>query len=435
MFRPTGFADLAGKRVGIFGYGVEGLAAAKRLAATSDLVVVDDRADLGAEVTPTGEGGLEKLRGCDVVLKSPGIPRRRADVLDLEARGVTVTSALNLWLHDTDLSRVLGVTGTKGKSTTTTLITFFLHCLDQDAQCLGNIGQPPYDPDIDTSRGWLILEVSSFQCVDLDVAPVVVVVTSLGSDHLDWHGSLERYRSDKLSLTRAHGEHRTLVADDPSFYEVRSQLGGEVTFVPRDTTSLAAQLGLIGSHNDANVALALAAVATLTGIAVDDVRASASMNASRFELLRGRLTLVANEEIDGALVRYVDDGLATSVLPAIAALEVFANDPVALIAGGFDRGVDYDDLALALTRRTQPTTLVTMGHAGARLGAAVRAQDPNVSQRSASTMREAVEFARESLAHGGVVLLSPAAPSFDQYQNWEERSDDFVAVVRSFSSE
>jgi len=435
VFRPTGFADLAGKRVGIFGYGVEGLAAAKRLASTSELVIVDDSSDLGAEVTPTSEGGQDKLRNCDVVLKSPGIPRRRADVRDLETHGVTVTSALNLWLHDTDLSRVVAVTGTKGKSTTTTLITFFLHCLDQDAQCLGNIGQPPYDPDIDTSKGWLVLEVSSFQCVDLDVAPGIVVVTSLGSDHLDWHGSLEQYQSDKLSLTRAKGDHRTLVTDDASFQEVSNQLGGDVTFVPRDVTHLAAQLGLIGSHNDANVALALAAVEALTGMEVDDVHALVSLSASRFEPLRGRLTLVASEEIDGAVVRYVDDGLATSVLPAIAALEVFANDPVALIAGGFDRGVDYDDLARALTTRNQPTTLVTMGNAGARLGAVVREQDPDLSQRSASTMREAVEFARESLAHGGVILLSPAAPSFDQYQNWEERSDDFVTVARSFSPE
>ena len=109
--------------------------------------------------------------------------------------------------------RVVAITGTKGKSTTTSLVTFFLSCIGERAQRLGNIGQPPYDPAIDTSTGWLVLEVSSFQVVDLDRAPSVVVVTSLGEDHIDWHGSLEQYRSDKLSLTRAEGPHRTIVAD------------------------------------------------------------------------------------------------------------------------------------------------------------------------------------------------------------------------------
>ena len=101
------------------------------------------------------DGGLEQLLNCDVVLKSPGIPRRRADVLDLEAHGVIVTSALNLWLHDVDRSRVVAITGTKGKSTTTALVTFFLECLGEQAIRLGNFGQPPYDPNsMSIAAGW-----------------------------------------------------------------------------------------------------------------------------------------------------------------------------------------------------------------------------------------------------------------------------------------
>ena len=430
MFRPTGFADLAGKRVGVFGYGVEGRATVRRLRGVSELVVVDDATGLGPEVLVTNEGGLDALLRCDVVLKSPGIPRRRADVLDLELHGVAVTSALNLWLQETDRARVVALTGTKGKSTTTALVTFFLHCMGEDALRLGNIGQPPYDPALDTSKGWLVLEVSSFQCVDLEVAPSVVVVTSLGADHLDWHGSPEKYRDDKLSLTRADGAHRTLVPDNATFHQIQDQLGGELRYVESDTTHLAAALGLIGAHNNANVALALAAVESLTGIAVDDAREAAEKESFRFEPLRSRLTLVARETVNGATLRYVDDGLATSVLPTVAALEAFVDDPLALIAGGFDRGVDYDELADALAARHQPTTLITMGDAGQRLGAAL-AQRSALTQHRAENMLEAVQLARASLAHGGVVLLSPAAPSFDHYRNWEERSDDFTSVVRS----
>jgi UDP-N-acetylmuramoylalanine--D-glutamate ligase len=430
VFRPTGFADLAGKRVGIFGYGVEGRATERRLRGFSELVIVDDNASTTLDVITTSNGGLEALAHCDVVLKSPGIPRRRADVLEIERQGVSVTSSLNLWLHEVERSRVVAITGTKGKSTTTALVTFFLNCLDEEAHRLGNIGQPPYDPELDISKGWLVLEVSSFQCVDLDVAPGVVVVTSLGSDHLDWHGSLEQYHDDKLSLTRAQGPHRTLVPDNATFHQIKDQLGGDVTFVASDTSELASELGLIGAHNNANVALALSVASELTGFSVDEVRAAVKKEADSFEPLRGRLTLVATETINGSLLRYVDDGLATAVLPTVAALDAFRDEPVALIAGGFDRGVDYEELATALSDRVELTMLITMGEAGKRLGEAL-APHSTVAHHHVADMVEAVERSRSSLEHGGVVLFSPAAPSFDRYKNWEERSEHFSFIVRS----
>lgn len=433
MSRPTGFADLAGKRVGIYGYGVEGRATRRRLEGLADtIVIVDDSSDVDPEAIETRSGGLEALRACDVVLKSPGIPRRRADILELEARGITVTSSLNLWLHEVDRSRVVAITGTKGKSTTTALVTFFLRCLGEDAVQLGNFGQPPYEPGLDLSSGWLILEVSSFQCVDIDVAPGLVVVTSMGSDHLDWHGTVEDYRRDKLSLTRAPGEHRTLVPENATFRELADQIGGDLTFVSPDVTRLASSLGLLGAHSDSNVALALRAVATLTNRDFDQVRARVVESAALFEPLRGRLTLVLSEDV-GHVVRYVDDGLATSALPVIAALEVFADESLALIVGGYDRGVDYDDLAETITARVRSTVLVTMGDAGRRIGEAVANRSSSIGQIAASSMSEAITAARRSLNEGGVVLLSPGAPSFDQYKNWEQRSEDFTSLVHELT--
>ncbi len=437
MFRPTGFADLRGRRVGVFGVGVEGRATQRRLAAVAQhLVLVDDAALDDPDVLRTSEGGLAALHTCEVVIKSPGIARRRPDVLDLEVHGVAIVSALNLWLHEVERERVLAITGTKGKSTTTALAAFFLECLGERALRLGNIGQPPYDPDVDTSEGWLVLEVSSFQCVDIDVAPAFVVVTSLGADHLDWHGSLEQYQSDKLALTRTPGEHHTLVPDNPTFRGRADQLGGELLFVEPDTTHLATALGLVGAHNNSNVALALRAVAELTGRDVDEVREMVREQASQFEPLRGRLTLAAHEEGDvGARVRYIDDGLATSVLPTVAALEVFADDPLSLIAGGFDRGVDYAPLARALGARRARTTLVAMGEAGARLTLDVRSLAPDLEVIEVPTMRDAVSRARAALEGEGVVLFSPAAPSFDRYHNWAERSEDFTKVARELARE
>ena len=436
MFRPTGFADLAGRRVGVFGLGIEGRATVRRLqGVAASLVLVDDARLADDAVLVTSEGGLDELRTCDVVIKSPGIARRRPDVLDLELHDVAIVSALNLWLHDVERLRVLAITGTKGKSTTTALAAFFLECLGETALRLGNIGQPPYDPDLDTSAGWLVLEVSSFQCVDIDVAPGVVVVTSLGADHLDWHGSLEDYHRDKLSLTRAWGDHHTLIPNTEFFHKLAEQLGGELEFVDADTTHLAAALGLLGGHSASNVALALHSVARLTARNLDEVRERVRERASEFEPLQGRLTLCANEQVSGeVVVRYVDDGLATSVLPVLAALEVFVDEPVAIIVGGFDRGVDYGPLADALNARRARTEVVTLGPAGKRIGADIRQRDHAVAVHPVATMREAVTTARRNLEGRGVVLLSPGAPSFDLYRNWEERSRDFTVIAREVAA-
>jgi UDP-N-acetylmuramoylalanine--D-glutamate ligase len=432
VYRPTGFADLAGKRVGIFGFGVEGRATYERLREVAgSVVLVDDAPDLSPEVLTSAAGGLEALATCDVVLKSPGIPRRRADVLELETLGVTVTSALNLWLLETDLSRVVAVTGTKGKSTTTSLISFFFSCVGEASLALGNLGQPPYDPAIDTTQGWLVLEVSSFQCVDIDVAPATVVVTSLGADHLDWHGSLEQYHDDKLSLTKAAGDHVTFVPDTSLFHDLATtaKLGGEVHFVSADTSQLADSLGLLGHHNEANVAMALRVVSSLTRVSDDEVRERVRASAEHFRPLPGRLTLVATEDNAGALLRFVDDGLATTTLATIAALDFFSNDSVALLVGGLDRGVEYGDLVATLRHRSKPTCVIAMGEAGERIAGEIRGSDTVIDLFVVSSMFDAVYRARTYLANGGVVLLSPAAPSFDAYRNWTERSEDFARCI------
>ena len=425
MFRPTGFADLAQKRVGIYGYGQEGRATEQLLSGSCELVIVDD--DPKAGVLVTSNGGLEELMKCDVVLKSPGVPRRSESVLQLEENNVYVTSSLNLWLQQAERSRVIGVTGTKGKSTTTSLIAFFLECLGEKAQRLGNIGLPPYDTSVDTSSGWLVVEISSFQATDLDVAPKTVVLTSLGSDHIDWHGSLEQYRSDKLQLTRAAGEHTTFAPDNEVIRSESSQIGGTVVLVDSDNSRLTEELHLLGEHSHGNVALALEVVSNVTNTPRSEVHAAVSRNAASFVPLSGRLTLVA--EKNG--IKFVDDGLATSVLPAVAALEVFKDDALALLVGGFDRGIDYHPLASELALRSKPTLLLSMGPAGDRIVEEVLKLSPQTMHQNFDSMDEAVNAGKLFLSDGGVVLLSPGAPSFDRYKNWEERAQDFSRAVNA----
>ncbi len=421
MFRPTGFSDLAGKRVGIFGYGIEGQAAAARLAQHAELVIVDDAANIGPEILQTSKGGLEALAACDVVLKSPGISPYRSDVEEL-AKSVTVTSALNLWMSEVDRDRVIGITGTKGKSTTTALTAFFFNAIGEKAHALGNIGVPPYDPSIDISEGWLVLEISSFQARDLESAPSIVALTSLGSDHLDWHGSLENYQRDKLSITQ-------LLPAPPIFFASSiesSNFGETATSVEPDTSGLTEALGLLGQHNHSNVALALSVVSRATGVNVEDITTKLKAVADSFTPLPGRLTEIGKEERAGLVTRYIDDGLATAALPTIAALSVFPEGDLALIAGGFDRGIDYEPLVEVIASRTARTVVITMGEAGSRIGALVHAANPDLQLMHASDLRSAVELARSSMNRGGVVLFSPAAPSFDHFKNWAERSAAFA---------
>jgi UDP-N-acetylmuramoyl-L-alanine---L-glutamate ligase len=419
--RPRGFADLAGQRVGIYGYGIEGRTAHARLSGVGATVVLVDDTPHDTEVLATDEGGREALTACDIVLKSPGISPHAPTIVALREAGIPVTSALNLWMAEAPLDHTIAITGTKGKSTTTSLVAFFLECCGEQAHTVGNIGQPPYDPALAISDGWVVLETSSFQSVDLDIVPTRLVVTSLGSDHLDWHGSIEQYRLDKLAFTRAASPHTTFVADTEILHAYRDHIGGEVRFIGPDRTGLATTLHLLGEHSNANVGLALAVVADALHRSVDDVAARVRKRSADFVPLPGRLTLLAT--IDG--VRYVDDGLATSALPTIAALEVFTTSPVALIVGGFDRGVDYQPLAVAIAARVQPTTVVAMGPAGERIAQLL---DPTTVSMVGS-MADAVAVARATCGDGGVVLFSPAAPSFDRYANWRERSDDFAACV------
>ena len=433
MSRPRGFADLAGHRVGVWGIGVEGRATIAALQAVGATVVAVDDNDLGEpDVLLTASGGFDALLECDIVLKSPGIPARRRDVLDLESRGVPRTSALAVWLAGTDRANVIAVTGTKGKSTTTSLIQFMLEACGESARSCGNIGLPPYDP-AGPEATWTVLEVSSYQALDVTDAPGVVVVTSLGEDHLDWHGDMEQYVNDKLQLTRAEGHHLTVVPDDVVVLIHRDLMGGEIVVEHASDVELAELLGLIGQHNARNVALALHATAKALRRPVEDVRAATVRNATNFSPLPGRLTLVHRAQIDTSHIDFVDDGLATNVVAVLAAVSAVRGRPVTLIMGGFDRGVSYAHLAHGLREASDQLSVVVMGPAGERIADAVAHSEFNLDVERAADLDDAVARAVSHAAQtGGVVLFSPGAASFDQFKNWAERSAHFSALARRY---
>ena len=170
-----------------------------------------------------------------MVVKSPGISRYRPDVARLESAGVAVCGGLGLTVAEADPARVVCITGTKGKSTTTALAVHLLTGLGYRARAGGNIGHPPWDPSPEPEPDYWVMETSSFQVPDLDVAPRVVAVTSLSPDHLDWHGTVERYYADKLSLCTKPGV--ALALADGSDERLRAQadlLGPHLRWVTAD---------------------------------------------------------------------------------------------------------------------------------------------------------------------------------------------------------
>ena len=435
MRSTLSWSDLGRTRpgVGIFGLGREGAANLRRcLDLGLDPVLVDEGAAAveGREVL-TGSAGAEALLGCDVVIKTPGISRRtNPTVLRLVDAGIPVVGGLGLWIKDADRSRVLCITGTKGKSTTAAITGHLLRGLGSRCRVGGNIGVPPWDPAEEAGPvdHWVI-EVSSYQATDLASSPPVVAVTSLHPDHLPWHGGDEEaYYRDKLSLCTLPGAELTIGNGDSDLLrERRGLLGPRVEWVCADDDPAAdwmAPLGLLGAHNRRNALIAAAAVRAL-GVEASDAALTAA--AGGFEHLESRLRPVG--DVDG--VTFVDDSLSTNVLPTLAAVDAFGDRPVALIVGGFSRGIDYAPLALGLRTRTAPTLLLTVPGNGRHIGEVVRetGAGPSVDVADCDDLDAAVAAGFAWARPGGVVLLSPAAASFDRYVDYRDRAAAFRRAV------
>jgi UDP-N-acetylmuramoyl-L-alanine---L-glutamate ligase len=430
--RPTiSWAELAGRTVGVWGLGVEGLASLRKLATLGATpVLVDDRPPAGPvagqPVLATGDGGLAALARCEVVVKSPGISRYRDDVRELEAGGVPVAGGLGLWLMGAPRERVVCVTGTKGKSSTTAVAGHLLAGLGYRCLAGGNIGRPPWDPEAGDGYDYWVIETSSYQATDLPCSPPVVAVTSLHPDHLPWHGGVEAYYRDKLSACSQPGADLTIANGDSGLLRERAaRLGPRIEWVHAGDDPGAdwmAPLGLLGAHSRRNALIARACLRAL-GVpeAADDTALGAA--AAGFAPLASRLQVIGTA--DG--VTFVDDSLSTNVLPTLAALEAFPGRRVALIAGGEDRGIGYEPLATGLAGRGEPTLVLTVPDSGPRIKAAIEAGPVGKAEVVAcedldSAVARGFSWARP----GGVVLLSPAAPSFGRFRNYADRGEAFA---------
>lgn len=450
------FSELEGARVGVWGAGREivsfaaqmhrRLPAARIVAAAfdepPDAAVLETLKAPGARVL-TAQQAIEGLAGCKVVVRSPGVPTRKPELLALREAGVHVTTATALWLAERDGQGVIGVTGTKGKSTTAALIAHLARAQGRSVDLAGNIGAPALDLLDGEPAEVTVIELSSYQIADLDVGPEIALVTNLYKEHTAWHGSEEAYRADKLRLlglpgvskvvlngrdkrlallaggdeSMAVGRDRALVVYGvPDGWDVQED--GGIAFAGK-RAARADELLLPGAHNALNICGALTALGVI-GISVAD-----PADALRdFSGLPHRLETVA--ERGGVL--WVNDSISTTPESALAALASFQGRDVVLIAGGQDRGQDYGKLADVLA--ASGAGVIGVPSTGSRLIAATReAGVPPARAIEANDLEAAIAIADSLTSSGSIVLLSPAAPSYDHYRDFEQRGERFAALV------
>jgi len=439
--------EVLGSRLAVWGLGAEGraLVALARARGVEPLLVDDDPgpAARSPEVGPGAPVLLPRdvpWSAVDVVVRAPGVSRYRPELAAAEAAGVTVTTAMAVWLEDYADAPVVAVTGTKGKSTTAALAAAVLRAGGRTTDLLGNIGVPVLDTYGHPRAEAYVVEVSSYQSADVTTSPGVVVLTSLAPDHLDWHGGTEAYYRDKLRLVTAgpaaalavsagNPEAVARTADHPhrTFYgpegRVRVRSDG---WVDVDGTAVVdtATLRVPGRHNTWNLCGAVAGALLLTGeVPSPDAVAGA---VAGFEGLPSRCHPLGTR--DGRT--YVDDALASNPFATAASVETFAGRPLTVIVGGADRGVDPGPLVDALCAHRPAASVVVLapgrGHLVDRL---VAGGLPAGAVQVADDLEAAVGLAAGVTPEGGVVLFSPAAPTPEGGGGYRRRSQRFAEAA------
>jgi UDP-N-acetylmuramoylalanine--D-glutamate ligase len=445
--------ELKNKRVLVVGLGRSGLAAARFLKTLGARVTVSDArpALLIAELSElldqgfmveAGSHGLLTFRRQDLIVVSPGVPMSTPELNQVRAMGAHIIGELELGSEYLK-GEVVAVTGSNGKTTTTTLMGEILKAAGRATLVGGNIGRPVTAMvEESTDESWSVLEVSSFQLETVEAfRPKIALVLNITPDHLDRHGTFEVYAGLKARITEFQTAEDFLVlnGEDKETQMIAAKTkaqvywfsgrrpmkqgvfvhGESILFVAREGAKAepvmpVAEISLAGAHNVQNV-LAAVCAARLAGVESETIRAAVR----GFKAVEHRLEFV--REVGG--VKYYNDSKATNVDATMKALEAFAGG-IHLILGGKDKGSDYRVLETLLRERVK--TVITIGSAAEKIE---RQLDGVVKIERAETLERAVALAQVAAVAGDVVLLAPACASFDQFENYEQRGRVFKELV------
>ncbi len=445
--------DLKNKRVLVVGLGKSGIAAARFLKRQGARVTVSDSrpAALIAELSPlldegimveAGSHGLLTFRRQDLIVVSPGVPQTVPELRTVRSLGIRVIGELELGTQYLQ-GEILAITGSNGKTTTTSLLGEILTASNRPTLVGGNIGRPVVEMVSEsTPETWSVLEVSSFQLETIEhFRPTIALVLNLTPDHLDRHGSFENYVAAKARITENQtlGDFLILNAEDEPTKRIAAKTKAQIFwFSPRRPVKQGAfvhgegiyfrpaenatpepvmpvrEIQLQGAHNVENVLAAICA-ARLAGISVETIRRTVGS----FKAVEHRLEFV--RELNG--VRYFNDSKATNVDATAKALAAFSGG-IHIILGGKDKDSDYTTLLPLLQERAK--TVFTIGSAAEKIETQLASLK---NLKRAVTLERAVASAAAHAAPGDVVLLAPACASFDQFENYEERGRAFKQLV------
>ncbi len=454
-------SGLRGRRIAVIGIGVSNTPLIRLLLKNGCKVtacdktvrekfgaLADELESLGAELR-LGDDYLEGLDH-EVIFRTPGL---RPDVPQLRRareRGAVITSEMEAFFEVCPCG-IIAVTGSDGKTTTTTIISELLRAAGKRVYVGGNIGSPlfPVAGEI-SEEDWAVLELSSFQLMTMEKSPQIAVITNISPNHLDYHTSMEEYTESKKNIFLHQNKDDTLVlnADNDTANSLRPFAKGKVlTFSRRmrpengfyfdGKTVLYFENGKVtevvksgdiklpGLHNVENYMAAFAAVGSIVGFQI------CRKVAMDFGGVEHRIELV--RELRG--VKYYNDSIASSPSRTIAGLRAF-KDKVILIAGGKDKNISYDALGPEIVRHVK--TLVLTGNEKSTVGkieAAVKGSPDYSEGRPLILIREdfenAVRAASAAAESGDIVILSPASTSFDRFKNFAERGEVFKKIVYS----
>ncbi len=425
-------ADFSGKNVAVLGLGIEGKDAIKYLLSKrAKVTLFDKKTEKDLNFSELNKDDFDLVLGdnylngdfghFDYIVRSPGVYRYLPEIVNAERKGVVVTSAIKIFFENCP-AKIIGVTGTKGKGTTSTLIYEILKAGGKDAHLAGNIGKPYLELlGRLTSESWVVMELSSFQLIDLSMSPNIAVVLNITQDHLDWHKNIEEYINAKKNIVshQMRSDFAVINEEYRTSRDFSKVTKGKAIFFAKKTleTKYKENLLLRGEHNLENIA---AAVAVGKIIGVDEKTILQVVR--NFKGLEHRLELVA--EIDGRT--FYNDSFATSPQPTIAAINSFT-EPITLILGGRTKGLDYSGLRHEIANKKNIKNLILIGEIGEEIGGGIKSK--NIISLGMCPIDQIVKQALDATPVGGVVILSPAATSFDMFKNYKERGLQFKNAV------
>ncbi len=426
------FDALRKKAVTVVGLGVSNEPLVKLLLSHDAAVTICDKNDnidrtywesMGVKLS-LGERYMDGLGG-DIVLRTPGLRPDHPSLLSAKAAGSEITSETELFFKFCPCP-IFAITGSDGKSTTTTVIAEMLRAAGHTVHLGGNLGTPllPIVNSIMPSD-YAVLELSSFQLMSFTQSPHVAVVTNVTPNHLDWHTGMDEYIAAKQRLLDFQGENDIAVLNSGN--EITSHIpskGIRRMFSHSDVKNGVlydilpiSDIKIRGQHNIENYMAAVLAVKDI--VPADAIR----QVAQTFNGVPHRNQLVHTK--DG--VSFYNDSIGSSPTRTIASLYSHTA-PVVLIAGGYDKNIPYEPLAEALPGHVK--AVVLMGKTAGKIRSAIENVSKDIPLIDASSMADAVDKATSAACKGDVVLLSPASASFDMFKNFEERGNMFVELVK-----